>query len=204
MTGDTFESDYNSFVHLPLSAQMVKEVSDVGQIYRIQLNEVDEVSEAFIVSPEIVDTVKNRRGRDQLMSTLNLNSRIGHAKWLGKANSAFLAKGDDGKFVIDVLLESQDHIREANSKLHDYLRSVMNNYRGYAPLTARDGCVCLSGHLAPVIISDAKIAQVFSLDKFSGDEAYTQMSPEMKKIMDKLWASRIMPLASNGYPIKPQ
>lgn len=64
-------------------------------------------------------------------------------------------------------------------------------------------CVCLSGHMAPVIISSRDVAQVLSLDAFSDREAYREMSLGMQTVMRQLWANRIMPLTSSGYPIVP-
>ncbi len=198
---DWFIADYDSSVHLPLSTGKIKDILEVGQVCRISLAETENVA-GIEIPLAILESFRNRQGRDRLMSTLNLNSRAGHFRWLGKANSAFLARANGG-LVIDVLIESRDHVREEGVKLHDYLRQAMNDYRGNRPLTEEDGCVCLSGHMAPVIISSRDVAQVLSLDAFSDREAYRKMSLGMQTVMRQLWANRIMPLTSSGYPIVP-
>lgn len=201
VSGDWFIADYDSSIHLPSSTRRIEDVPEVGQVYRISLAEVENVT-GIEIPLAILESFRNRQGRDRLMSTLNLNSRAGHFEWLGKANSAFLARANGG-LVIDVLIESREHVREEGVKLHDYLRQVMDDYRGSRPLTEEDGCVCLSGHMAPVIISSRDVAQVLSLDAFSDSEAYRKMSSGMQTVMRQLWANRIMPLTSSGYPIVP-
>ena len=200
-SGDWFIADYDSLIHLPSGTRKTEDVSGVGQIYRIRLTEAEDVS-GIEIPMEVVGSIRSNRGRDRLMSTLNLNSRKGHFEWLGKANSAFLARAN-GELVIDVLIESRDHVREEGVKLHDYLRQAMDDYRGSRPVTLEDGYVCLSGHMAPVIISSRDVAQVLSLDAFSDSQAYRKMSLGMQTVMRQLWGNRIMPLTSNGYPIVP-
>ncbi|MBI4035258.1 MAG: hypothetical protein HY381_02575 [Candidatus Chisholmbacteria bacterium] len=201
VSGDWFTADYDSSIHLPHDTRKIKDIPGVGGVYRIGLGEAENVS-GIEIPGEISLAFKNRQSRDRLMSTLNLNSRAGHLRWLGKANSAFLARANGG-LVVDVLIESVDHVREEGVKLHDYLRQAMNDYLGSRPVTLEDGCVCLSGHMAPVIISSRDVAQVLSLDAFANKDAYREMSKGMQRIMRQLWANRIMPLTATGYPIVP-
>lgn len=73
------------------------------------------------------------------------------------------------------------------------------------PLTAESDCYqgCLSGHLAPLVVSSRDVAQIMSLDAFAGEGPYETMSEGMRGFMRRIWGTRIMPLTADGYPIVP-
>ena len=203
-------AEYNSSVHFPPSAQLVKEIPSVGQIYRIPLNSVNLLSADEIKIPEFVlKATKNHNARRGMDALLTLNSRKTPYPWLDKADSCFVAIAEENSqpsYVYDVLVEEGHHVRNNDPILHDYLRThfeygkampVGNNVRV-------KNCRAFSGHIAPIRISTREASHILMLDAFVGNDAYDKACAELKILFNVLHTNRIIPLTSNCHPILPR
>jgi len=172
--------------------------TEAGPIYRMPIPNIIYANQTDIEIPDYIEKVlRTPRNRSRFMHTVNWNSRIG-PRWLGKPNSAFFLC-DGSKSNIDYLEETTENQRIDSSKLHDYLREHFDY--------SNSGCIygkvsSLSGHIAPLNITEKNISHIFTFDAFCGPDSYKDMGTNMKIKIGQLYSARILPLTQDGYLIK--
>lgn len=172
--------------------------TEAGPLYRIPIHKLVNSDPSTIRIPDYIQkVVRTPRNRSRFMHTMNWNSRIG-PRWLGKPNSAFFLCKED-KNYLDYLEEDPNFERGNNNVLHD----IMREHVDYSKSTCIYGRVtALSGHFAPLNITEKFISHIMTFDAFSGPDAYRQMHNNMQKRVRQLYESRILPFTQDGFIIQ--